>query len=116
MKIKITSGEKEMYAQLEDNPTSRAIMAKLPLTLKMSDLYGREMCYRFGAGALPVGTTRSDGYQVGDLAYWPPRGSFVILYEQNGEEFERVHLGHIASGVEYFKTTGDASVTFEAVQ
>lgn len=56
---------------------------------------------------------RSDGYEVGDLAYWPPRHSFVILYEQNGEQFERQHLGHIDSGVEVFESTGDVDVTFE---
>lgn len=29
------------------------------------------------------------------------------------ELFERQHLGHIESGVEIFKNTGDVNVTFE---
>ena len=57
-----------------------------------------------------------DGYEVGDIAYWPPRGSLVILYAQNGERFERVHLGHIDGGAEIFRSMGDADVTFELLR
>lgn len=78
----------------------------------MLDLYGREMCYRF-PDELPTDSLRSDGYAVGDLAYWPLRHSFVILYKQNGEEFTRQHIGHIDSGVDIFDGMGDVNVTFE---
>lgn len=112
MQIHITVGDTTLTATLEDNATTRALTEQMPLTLSMSDLYGREMCYRYGAGGLPTEELRSDGYEVGDIAYWPPMGSLVILYGQNGEQFERQHLGHIDSGVEVFETTGDAEVTF----
>ena len=115
MQIKITVGDTELFATLEDNATTRALIERMPMTLSMDDLYGREMCYRYGANALPTDSLRSDGYEVGDIAYWPPRGSLVILYEQNGEQFERQHLGHIDSGVEVFATTGDVDVTFEVI-
>lgn len=110
--ITITVGSTVLNAVLEKNATTDALVEQMPLTLSMLDLYGREMCYRYGAGALPTDTLRSDGYQVGDIAYWPPRGSLVILYAQNGEQFERQHLGHISEGVEVFETTGDTEVTF----
>ena len=74
------------------------------------------MCYRYGAYALPTDHLRSDGYEIGDIAYWAPGGSLVILYAQNGERFERQHLGHIDSGVELFETTGDVNVSFELVK
>ncbi|MCM1523686.1 MAG: cyclophilin-like fold protein [Ruminococcus sp.] len=115
MKIKITVGETELTAVMEDNATTRAIIEQMPMTLPMMDLYGREMCYRYGAYALPTDNLRSDGYEVGDIAYWAPGGSLVILYKQNGEQFERQHLGHIDSGVEVFENTGDAEVRFEVV-
>ncbi len=115
MQIKITVGDTELYARLEDNVTTHALMEQKPMTLPMSDLYGIEMCYRYGANALPTDYLRSDGYEIGDIAYWPPRGSLVILYEQNGEQFERQHLGHIDSGVEIFESTGDIDVTFERI-
>lgn len=116
VKIKITVGDTELMATLENNATTKAIIEQMPMTLPMMDLYGREMCYRYGAYAFPTDNLRDDGYTVGDIAYWAPGGSLVILYEQNGEEFERQHLGHINSGVEVFKTTGDTDVTFELVK
>ena len=116
MRIRITVGDTELYANLEDNATTRAWVEQMPMTLSMQDLYGREMCYRYGADAMPTEELRSDGYEVGDIAYWPPRGSLVILYAQNGEQFERQHLGHIESGVEIFETTGDVDVTFEMME
>ena len=116
MRIKITVGDTALYATLEDNATTRAWMEEMPMTLPMSDLYGREMCYRYGADTFPTDGLRSDGYEVGEIAYWPPRGSLVILYAQNGEQFERQHIGHIDSGVEVFETTGDVDVTFELAE
>lgn len=115
IKIKITVGDTELYSAFEDNATTRALIKEMPMTLPMSDLYDREMCYRYGANKFPTDKLRSDGYKVGDIVYWPPRGSLVILYKQNGEKFERQHLGHIDSGVEVFATTGDTDVTFEVV-
>lgn len=115
MQIKITVGDTELFATLEDNATTRALLEQMPMTLSMDDLYGREMCYRYGVNALPTDSLRSDGYEIGDIAYWPPRGSLVILYEQNGEQFERQHIGYIDSGVEVFATTDNTEVTFEVI-
>lgn len=113
VRVRITVGDTELIATLENNATTQAIVEQMPMTLPMMDLYGREMCYRYGAYALPTDNMRSDGYEVGDLAYWAPGGSVVILYAQNGEQFERQHLGHIDSGVEVFENTGDVDVMFE---
>lgn len=112
MKLKITAGGQEFVADLEDNATTRALWDMLTLTVPMMDLYGREMCYRF-TEALPTENFRSDAYEVGDLVYWAPGHSLVILYKQNGEQFSRQQLGHIQSGVEIFDGMGDVNVTFE---
>ncbi len=115
-KIKITVNGRALTATLEDNATAQALLAKMPMTLPMQDLYSREMCYNYGEGSLPTDRLRSDSYQIGDIIYWPPQGSVVILYEQNGERFTRQHLGRVDNGVEIFKTTGNTSVTFEKLQ
>jgi hypothetical protein len=101
---------------LEDNAATRALIKKLPMTLPMQNLYSREMCYRYGQGGLPTDKLRSDHYEVGDIAYWPPRGSLVILYKQNGEEFERQQIGHIDQGVEIFENAGNKQVMFELAE
>ncbi len=116
MKIKITAGNTELTAKMENNATTQAIIEQMPMTLPMMNLYGREMCYRYGAYALPTDKMQSDEYEIGDIVYWAPGGSFVILYEQNGEHFERQYLGHIDSGVEVFKNSKDMNVTFEVIE
>ncbi len=47
VKIKITVGEMELIATMEENATTQAIIEQMPMTLSMMDLYGREMCYRY---------------------------------------------------------------------
>ena len=113
--IKITANGNAIIGTLEDNPASRAFYDMLPTTFHMRDLYEREMCYNMPK-ALPTGQLTARAYQVGDIIYWPPRHSFVILYKQNGERFQRQHLGHIDYGVEIFEITGDAVVTFEKLE
>lgn len=114
-KIRITTGDHRLAATLLDNATSRALVAKLPLVLPMIDLYGRELVYRFPE-PLPANETATSGYEVGDIVYWTPRRSFVIMYAQNGEIISNLQkIGRIDSGIEVFKRTGNIDVRFELV-
>ncbi|MDY4380290.1 cyclophilin-like fold protein [Pectobacterium brasiliense] len=113
IKVKITAGDQMMTATFYDNATTRALVSRFPLTLPMEDLYGREMCYRF-ADALPANEAQTSGYEVGDIVYWAPRNSFVIMYEQNNERISNLQkIGRIHSGVGIFKHTGNIDVKFE---
>ncbi len=79
----------------------------------MMDLYGRELVYRF-PDALPADEATTSGYEVGDVVYWTPRHSLVLMYEQNGEVISNLQkIGRINSGIEAFKRTGNINVTFE---
>ena len=113
MVIKITVGERTITATLYDNEATRALWDMLPQTFPMMNLYGREMCYRMGNGALPDGTAQDVGYEIGDISYWPPAGSLVILYKQNGEVFEQVKIGHTDDDVSFFNGMEDTDITFE---
>lgn len=115
MKIRITFADKELIATLTNNATSRAFVEKLPLTLPMLDLYSREMCYRF-PDALPANEASTRGYEVGEIIYYPPRHSFVIMYAQNGERFNMQTIGRIDANVEAFRNIGDIDVRFELVE
>jgi hypothetical protein len=104
-----------MTATLLDNATSRALVAKFPLTVPMMNLYGRELVYRFPA-PLPANETSTSGYEVGDIVYWTPRHSFVLMYAQNGERISNLQkIGRIDSGVEALSTMRDVEVTFELI-
>lgn len=112
IRIRITVGGQALTAALEDNPTTRAFLRKLPITLPMADLYGREMCYHFDE-PLPASDVQTRNFRLGEIIYWPPRHSFVIMYRQNGERFAMQHIGQIDAGVEIFAQTGDTDVLFE---
>jgi len=112
--VKMTFGDHTLTATLDDNSTTRAFIAKLPITLPMLDLYDVEMCYRFSE-ALPTDDVSDQSYEVGEIMYWPPRHSFVIRYAQNGETFDMQKMGRVDSGVEVFDGIGDIDVTFELI-
>ena len=116
MLITITAGDHGITATLYDNPAGRTLWDKLPMTLPMMNLYGREMCYRFGAGGLPDDDAADTGYEIGDISYWPPAGSLVILYKQNGEIFEQQPIGHTEDDVSFFDGMPDTDVTFERAE
>ena len=113
MNIMITAGEHVITAVLYDNAAGRALWDKLPLTLPMMNLYDREMCYRFGRGGLPDEDAKDTGYRIGDISYWPPAGSLVILYKQNGEVFEQQPIGHTDDDISFFEGMPDTDILFE---
>ena len=113
--IRIRVANRELTATLQDNATTRAFMDMLPITLPMLDLYGREMCYRF-PDALPTDDVNTCGYEVGEIVYYPPMHSFVILYKQNGERFSMQKLGKINGDVSVFNGIGDMDVSFERIR
>lgn len=116
MKLKITVGDKVLYAELYNNATAKSFIEKLPLILPMQDLYDREMVYRF-PDALPANEATTSGYEIGDISYWTPRHSFVIFYKQNGEVISNLQkVGRIQKGIELFETTGNTNVKFELVK
>ena len=115
LKVKITINKKVLIAQMEDNVASNAFIKRLPLSLPMLDLYGRELVNRF-SDPLPTDVLRSDAYKVGDIIYWPPRHSFVILYKQNREMFSRQQIGHIDSDLSFMDGIGNSDVTFEILK
>lgn len=93
-KILIEIGGKQLTATLKDNAASRDLISRLPLTLAFEDLYSHEFCYRFER-ALNTDNVQYRGYEVGEIIYWPPRHSLVIMYAQNGEHFSMQSLGHL---------------------
>ncbi len=112
-RMKITVGNQVIYATLADNATAHAIADRLPLTLELLDLYGREMCYRF-ADEMPANEGQTRNFELGEIIYWPPRHSFVIMYKQDGEQFSMQHVGQLenVNDVALFGQ-GNVTVTFE---
>lgn len=112
--VEITvNNDVKLTAQFADNATTRELISRMPFTINMDNLYSREMCHRYGQGGLPIDDAKDRSYKVGDISYWPPMDSLVILYKQNGEVFEQQLIGHVDSDVSLFSKLESAQVTFQ---
>jgi Uncharacterized conserved protein len=52
-RIKITLNGQELTADFNNSDTAKELMSRMPLSVKMMNLYSREMTYRF-PNALPA--------------------------------------------------------------
>ena len=110
MVIKITVGGNVVRADIETNETGKAFIAKLPLTLDMSELNGNEK-YCYGI-ALP----RADRYfgtlAAGDLMLYS--GNCVVLFYGAAGGYSYTRIGRLQSvdGLADALGRGSVAVTF----
>jgi hypothetical protein len=76
-KIKITAGDVEMEAQLNDSQTAKAVWNALPIEAK-GNTWGDEIY--FGIPIKASAENPVEEVEVGDLGYWPPGNAFCIFY------------------------------------
>ena len=110
MVIKITVGGKVFSADIEANETGRAFLAKLPLTLDMSELNGNEK-YCYG-----VSLPRADKYfgtiAAGDLMLYS--GNCIVLFYGSAGGYSYTRIGQLQSveGLSAALGSGSVKVTF----
>ena len=109
VRILLTIGNQEASATLEDNAASRDLVAMLPLTIAMGDLFGQEK-----PGPLPRPLTGEVQpvftYRVGQLAYWPPSHDIVVVYAVGDARVPSpglIPLGTVDDGIEVIAAAGD---------
>lgn len=110
--ITLTINGTSYSATLLDNETTRALTARFPLTLEMSELHGNEKYYYMGQ-ALPTEEQRPGQIRSGDLMLY---GSdcLVLFYDSFSTPYAYTRLGDIddPSGLAQAVGTGSATVTF----
>ena len=110
MTIKITVGGKVFSADIEASETGRAFIAKLPMTLDMSELNGNEK-YCYG-----VSLPRADKYfgtiAAGDLMLYS--GNCIVLFYGSAGGYSYTRIGCLQSidGLAAALGHGSATVTF----
>ncbi len=115
MRIKMTVGKETVYAEFENNQTTQALIKKMPFKLTFFDLFRREKCHNFRR-PLPVDHSVYRGYEVGEIIYWPPMRSFVVMYAQNGERLDIQSIGKIEGDVKVFSKRLLRRVKFEVAE
>jgi hypothetical protein len=104
--ITLTVDNIVITAMLYDNPTTKDLLAKLPLTVSLSRFNGQDYCggnltLRYEAKDI------QDGYHDGELAYWIPGKNFVMFFDNEelslGEAHQLVIIGKVTVDLEVVK-------------
>lgn len=112
LSIMVTIGEEVFGATLLDSEAARALGARLPLTLEMSDLNGNEK-YFYLDESLPAASESPGQIYAGDLMLY---GSdcLVLFYETFSSGYSYTRLGGIdnPAGLAAALGSGGVTVTF----
>jgi hypothetical protein len=118
MRIRLTTESRQATATLADNATARDLASMLPLTVAMSDLFGREKPGRLPR-ALTGDVTPVFTYRVGQLAYWPPDHNIFVVYAGDGLRVPSpglIPLGTVDTGLDVIAGAGnDFELTLTAL-
>ena len=110
MTIKITVGGTVFSADIEASETGRAFIAKLPLTLDMSELNGNEK-YCYGV-SLPRADQDFGSIAAGDLMLYS--GNCIVLFYGPAGGYSYTRIGQLQSveGLSAALGSGSVKVTF----
>ena len=114
-KIQIELDGAVISATLDDNPTVRDFVARLPLILELKDYASTEkvgfLPDKLSTQNAPPGSTPV----VGDISYYAPWGNLAIFYKNFAYSAELVRLGRISSGIEHLNFSGEKHVTISLI-
>jgi hypothetical protein len=117
-KLRIRVGTRTLTATVAQNATARDFLSLLPLTVRMSDLFGREKAAPLPR-ALASGGRRRHTYSVGDIIYWSPGPDLAVYYRGGGPAIPApgiVLLARLDSGTRAFNVPGAVRVRLERVR
>ncbi len=78
MKIKITTKDIVLDAELFDTPCAKSIEAALPIVAAPNE-WGDEFYFQIRV-AEPLDDTATTTVKVGDIGYWPPGNALAIFF------------------------------------
>jgi hypothetical protein len=77
-KIKITAGQVQVEAELNDSPTAKSVAEALPIKAK-GNRWGGEIYFPIPVEAELEADSR-DVLEAGELGYWPTGSAFCIFF------------------------------------
>jgi hypothetical protein len=109
--INLQIGSKTFTAKFFDNASSRALLAKMPMTITMSELNGNEKYYQL-PNRLPTNSEDVGTIKTGDLMLYGS-DTLVLFYKSFTTTYSYTRLGYIedVSGLEDALGGGSVEVT-----
>jgi hypothetical protein len=117
VRVRLSFDGKAAIVKLHDNPTSRDLLGRLPLELKLSDYANIEKIAYLPNK--PSTEYAPSGFEpsAGDVTYYAPWGNLAIFYKGFGFADGLVRLGVVESGLkELAACSGDVTVRIERVK
>jgi hypothetical protein len=88
--IRISFGDTEITARLQDNATARALAAQLPLTLSFRDHNNAEKTAPLSRELPLDGSPAGHDPTARDIGYWAPNADFVLYYDEDAPYFDGI--------------------------
>ncbi len=88
--IRISFGDTELTARLDDNATARDLATQLPLTLMFRDHNGVEKTAPLPRELSLEGASEGHDPTAGEIGYWAPDGDLVFYYDSDAPFFNGI--------------------------
>jgi hypothetical protein len=106
--IRITFGDTELTARLDDNTTARDLAAQLPLTLTFRDHNNLEKTAPLPRELSLDGAPEGHDPAAGDIGYWAPDGDLVFYYDSDAPFFNGiVRIGEFDGDIDALERQSD---------
>lgn len=107
--ITITVGDTVAVAEIDDNPTARDFLQRLPMTVRMARQGEREYHSRMDR-PLSVAGPKQGHFDNGDLGYWAPGGYLAVFLDKTVRPTitDLIVIGRITSDLTAVKKLGAA--------
>lgn len=111
--LRVRVGADTFTATLFDNPTNTAFVARLPLTVTMTELNGNEKYYDLPQ-SLPTNAVNPNTIQAGDLVLYNSN-TLVLFYQALSTSYRYTRMGRVdnPTGLATALGRGNVTVTFE---
>lgn len=116
MKLKITVGNRQFNATLNDSEAAKELVRMLPLSVAMTEHNGNEKYYNLPE-RMSGRATAPGRVEAGDLMIWS-RSTLVLFYADARTSYSYIRLGKVddPAGLREAAGRGDVRVTFELHQ
>lgn len=113
-RLSMTAAGRRFAVTLADTDAARAFVARLPMTLDMTDLNANEKKFDLPKN-LPANPSRPGTIRYGDLMLWGDN-TVVVFYKTFDSAYSYTRLGQVddASGLAQALGRGDVQVQFSA--